>query len=86
MGIVFELPIVVFFLSRVGILAPKMMRKNRRYAIVILIFLSQIITPPDWFSWMLVFIPVYILYEISINISARAEKDRRIRLARFENE
>jgi sec-independent protein translocase protein TatC len=86
MGIVFELPIVVFFLSRVGILTPGLMRKNRRYAIVILIFLSEIITPPDWFSWMLVFVPVYILYEISINISARAEKDRLTRIAAFENE
>jgi sec-independent protein translocase protein TatC len=86
MGIVFELPIVVFFLSRVGILTPKLMRKNRRYAIVILIFLSEIITPPDWFSWLLVFVPVYILFEISITISARAEKDRLARIARLEAE
>lgn len=86
MGIVFELPIVVFFLSRVGILSPGFMRKNRRYAIVILVFLAQIISPPDWFSWMLVFTPVYILYEISINISARAERDRKLQAARFEME
>jgi sec-independent protein translocase protein TatC len=86
MGIVFELPIVVFFLSRLGILTPNLMRKNRRYAIVILIFLAEIITPPDWFSWMLVFIPVYILYEISITISARAERDRKLREAQFFNE
>jgi sec-independent protein translocase protein TatC len=84
MGIVFELPIVVFFLSRVGVLTPKLMRTQRRYAIVILIFLSEIITPPDWFSWLLVFVPVYILYEISINISARAERDRLERRARFD--
>ncbi|MBS1644519.1 MAG: twin-arginine translocase subunit TatC [Bacteroidetes bacterium] len=76
MGIVFELPVVVFFLSRVGILTPKLMRNYRRYAIVILIFLSQIITPPDWFSWLIVFVPVYLLYEGSIRISARAERDR----------
>lgn len=86
MGIVFELPIVVFFLSRVGVLTPGFMRKNRRYAVVILVFLAQIITPPDWFSWMLVFVPVYILYEISINISARAEKERKLRAERFELE
>lgn len=86
MGIVFELPIAVYFLSRVGILTPNLMRKNRRYAIVILIFLAEIITPPDWFSWMLVFVPVYILFEISITISARAEKDRKLRAAQFENE
>jgi len=86
MGIVFELPIVVFFLSRVGILTPKIMRKNRRYAIVILIFLSEIITPPDWFSWLIVFVPVYFLFEVSINISARAEKDRLNRLERQQYE
>ena len=86
MGIVFELPIVVFFLSRVGVLTPGLMRKQRRYAIVILVFLAEIITPPDWFSWMLVFIPVYILYEISITISARAERDRKARQARIEAE
>ncbi len=86
MGIVFELPIVVFFLSRVGVLTPTIMRKQRRYAIVILIFLSEIITPPDWFSWLLVFVPVYILYEISINISGRAERDRKARIARIEAE
>ena len=86
MGIVFELPIVVFFLSRVGILTPGFMRKNRRYAIVILVFLAQIISPPDWFSWMLVFAPVYILYEISIKISARAERDRKAATARAEQE
>lgn len=79
MGIVFELPVVVFFLSRVGILTPRLMRNYRRYAIVILIFLSQIITPPDWFSWLIVFVPVYLLYEGSILISARAERDRQQR-------
>lgn len=84
MGIVFELPIVVFFLSKVGILKPAFMRKNRRYAVVILVVLAQVITPPDWFSWMLVFIPVYILFEISINISARAERDRLLRDAEFD--
>lgn len=86
MGIVFELPIVVFFLSRVGILTPGLMRKQRRYAIVILVFLAEIITPPDWFSWLLVFVPVYILYEISIIISARAKRDRDLRVARIEAE
>ena len=86
MGIVFELPIVVFFLSKVGILTPKLMRTYRRYAIVILIFLSEIITPPDWFSWLIVFVPVYLLYETSISISARAEKDRKLRLAKIENQ
>ena len=47
---------------------------------------AQIISPPDWFSWMLVFGPVYILYEISIKISARAEQERKLRQAAIEQE
>ena len=54
MGIVFELPIVVFFLSRIGILTPNLMRTYRRYAILIIFILASVITPPDWFTIFLV--------------------------------
>ena len=81
MGLVFELPVVVFFLARVGILTPKLMRGQRRYAIVIILVLAAVITPPDWFSIWLVAIPLMFLYEMSIGIAARAEKRRRIREA-----
>jgi sec-independent protein translocase protein TatC len=81
MGVVFELPIVVFFLSRLGILTPQMMRKQRRYAVLILLILAEVITPPDWFSCFLVFIPLYFLYEVSIIISERAVKQRKRKLA-----
>ena len=74
-GIVFELPVIVYFLSRIGILTPKIMRTRRRYAIVILLIVSELITPPDLFSCLLVFIPLYILYEISVFISGRAAKE-----------
>jgi len=74
-GIVFELPVIVYFLSRIGILTPKIMRTRRRYAIVILLIVSELITPPDLFSCLLVFIPLYILYEISVFISSRAAKE-----------
>lgn len=76
MGLVFNLPVVVFFLSRIGILTPTLMRKQRRYAIVIIMFLAAIITPPDWFSIWLVAIPLLILYQVSIAISSKAEKSR----------
>jgi sec-independent protein translocase protein TatC len=72
MGVVFELPILVYFLSRIGIITPKFLRDQRRYAILILFVLAEIITPPDMFSCLLVFIPLYILFEISVHISARA--------------
>lgn len=76
MGVVFELPIVVYFLSRIGIITPKLMRDKRRYAILILLFLATIITPPDMLSCWFVFIPLYLLYEISIILSARVAKQR----------
>lgn len=77
MGIVFELPIIVYFLSRIGIVTPELMQSKRRYAILILLILAEVITPPDWFSCFLVFIPLYILYELSIVISRRAVKERK---------
>ncbi|MCF8233429.1 MAG: twin-arginine translocase subunit TatC [Bacteroidales bacterium] len=80
-GIVFELPILVYFLTRVGILTPEFLRKNRKYMIVVLLIISAIITPPDVFSQILVVIPLMILYEISISISKRVQKRREIRMA-----
>ena len=76
-GLVFELPIIVFFLSRIGILTPQVMRSKRRYAILILLFLSTIITPPDMLSCWFVFVPLYLLYEVSILLSARVQREKK---------
>lgn len=73
-GVVFELPVIAFFLSKVGILTPGFMKKYRRHAYVILLIISAIITPPDVFSQIMVCIPLVILYEISIVISSRVQK------------
>ncbi len=75
-GITFELPIVVFFLARIGIITPEFMRKYRKHAIVVVLILAAIITPPDVFSQTLVSIPLILLYEISIFIAARVVKNR----------
>ncbi len=75
-GLVFELPVVIYFLSRIGIVTPKFLREQRRYAFLILFILSEIITPPDLFSCLLVFIPLYFLYEASIFISGRTADKR----------
>ena len=77
MGLVFELPVVVFFLSRIGLLTPALMRSKRNFAILIIFILAAVITPPDWFSIWLVAIPLLILYETSIRISERALKARK---------
>jgi sec-independent protein translocase protein TatC len=80
-GLVFELPIVVFFLTKIGLLTPKFMKKSRKYVWVILLTIAAIITPPDVFSQILVTIPLVLLYELSISISARVVKQKEAELA-----
>ncbi len=80
-GIVFELPIFVFFLTKVGVLTPAYMRKNRKYMLVIVLIISAIITPADVFSQVLVALPLFGLYEISILVSDRVYKKRQEGLA-----
>ncbi len=75
-GLAFELPILIYFLSKVGLVTPRFMRKYRKHAVVIFLVLSGIITPPDVISQFLVCIPLYILFEASIVISARIERQR----------
>jgi len=68
-GLIFELPIIIYFLSQIGIVTPEYLRKNRKFALVIVLSLSAIITPPDIASQIIVSIPILILYEVSIFIS-----------------
>lgn len=74
-GIVFELPVVVYFLSKIGLITPEFMKKYRRHSIIIILILAAIITPPDIVTQFLIGIPVYFLYEISILISKRVQPD-----------
>jgi sec-independent protein translocase protein TatC len=76
-GVVFELPVVVYFLSLLGIMSPSFMRNYRRHAVVVILIVAAIITPsPDVTSQMLVAIPLYVLYEASIFVSMYVEKDK----------
>ena len=68
-GLIFELPIIIYFLTKIGLVTPQFLRKYRKYALVIVLIVSAIITPPDIASQIIVAIPVVILYEISIYIS-----------------
>ena len=78
-GIVFELPILVYFLTRLTLLTPAFMRKYRKYAVVIILVAAAIITPsPDVTSQMVVAVPMYLLYEISIFVSAYVMKKHKI--------
>ena len=75
-GVVFLLPIFVFFLSKVGLLTPEFMKRYRKHSYVVMLLLSAIITPPDVFSQIMVAFPLVFLYEIGIIISGRIEKRR----------
>tara|TARA_B100000614_G_scaffold245811_1_gene251235 strand:- start:374 stop:739 length:366 start_codon:yes stop_codon:yes gene_type:complete len=69
-GLIFQLPILVYFLTKIGLLTPIFMRRYRRHSMVIILILSAIITPPDVVSQILVSLPLFLLYEISIKISS----------------
>lgn len=77
-GVIFELPIIVYFLSKVGLITQAFMRKYRRHAYVLLLIVAGVITPPDVFSQMLVFLPLLILYEVSVYISRSVERRKTI--------
>lgn len=73
-SLVFELPVVIYFLSKLGLVTPSFLRKYRKHALVLVLILSAIITPPDVASQVIVSIPILILYEISIYISGFVQK------------
>jgi len=75
-GLIFELPMLVYFLTKIGLLTPEFMKQYRKHAIVLTLILSAIITPPDVTSQILVSLPLIILYEISIKISSRVLKNQ----------
>jgi sec-independent protein translocase protein TatC len=70
-GVVFELPILIYFLTKIGVITPEFLKKNRRYMYVVILIVAAIITPPDVFSQTMVAIPLAILYELSIVVSKR---------------
>jgi len=75
-GVIFELPIIIYFLSKAGLVTPNFLKKYRRHSLVIILVLSAIITPPDIFSQVLVALPLLLLYEAGISISKKiAAKD-----------
>ena len=78
-GLIFELPIIIYFLTKVGLVTPEIMIKYRKFALVIVLVLSAIITPPDIASQIIVAIPIVILYQISIYISKFVLRNEKIK-------
>ena len=69
-GLVFELPMFMYFLTKIGVVTPQSLRQYRRHAVVGILVMAAIITPPDVSSQVLVFFPLMLLYEVSIGVSA----------------
>ncbi|MBL0341422.1 MAG: twin-arginine translocase subunit TatC [Bacteroidetes bacterium] len=76
-GVVFELPVVIYFLSKIGIVTPSFLRTYRRHSMVVILIIAAVITPsPDITSQILVAIPLFLLYEISIGVSAIVARNK----------
>ncbi|HLK96600.1 MAG TPA: twin-arginine translocase subunit TatC, partial [Hymenobacter sp.] len=73
---VFELPMIVFFLAKAGIVTPEIMRLYRKHAIVVILIVAAIITPPDVSAQLIVTVPILLLYELSINIARIVTRNR----------
>jgi sec-independent protein translocase protein TatC len=75
-GIAFELPVLAYVLTKIGLITPAFLTASRKYAVVVILVIAAVITPsPDWSSQMLVFVPLFLLYQLSIVVSKRAYKE-----------
>ena len=81
-GVMFQLPMIMYVLTKIGLITPDFLRNFRRHSIVIILIIAAVITPPDVISQVLVAMPLFILYEISIWVSAWEVKRVRKRLAK----
>ncbi len=79
-GIIFELPIIVYYLAKMGLVTDDFMRTYRRHAIVGILVVAAFVTPPDVMTQVIIGIPIYILYELSIGIAAKQTKKREAEL------
>jgi sec-independent protein translocase protein TatC len=70
-GLIFEFPVLMYFLAKVGVVTPEFLAKNRKYAVLVAFTLSAILTPPDVFSQILLAIPLFLLFEVSIFVAKR---------------
>lgn len=75
-GLLFQLPVVTYFLAKIGLLSSETMKHFKKHAIVAILFLSAILTPPDVVSQVLVALPLYVLYHVGIGVVQRVEKKR----------
>lgn len=82
-AIMFQLPVVIYFLSMSGLVTSKMLKAYRKHSIVVILIISAIITPPDVISQLLISMPILVLYEVGISIAKRLEKKKAIAEAEY---
>ena len=85
-AIMFQLPVVVYFLSMSGLVTSKMLKEYRKHSVVVILVVSAIITPPDVISQLLIAMPILVLYEVGIGIAKRLEKKRALKELEEEKE
>ncbi len=78
-GILFELPVLILFLTKIGVVTPTFLRRYRKHSFIVIMVIAAIITPPDVLSLLLVTLPLWLLFELSIAISARQYKKREVK-------
>ncbi|WP_299766591.1 twin-arginine translocase subunit TatC [uncultured Dokdonia sp.] len=81
-GFIFELPIIIYFLTKIGLVTPEFLKRNRKYALVLVLILAAVITPPDISTQVIVAVPILLLYQVSIFISRIVVKREEKRLKR----
>lgn len=85
-AIMFQLPVVVYFLSMSGLITSRMLKEYRRHSIVVILIVSAIITPPDVVSQLLIAMPILVLYEVGIVLAKRIEKQKALKRAKEEQD
>jgi sec-independent protein translocase protein TatC len=75
-GLIFQFPVLMYFLAKVGVVTPAFLVKNRKYALLVAFTIAAILTPPDVFSQVLLAIPLFLLFEVSIFVAKRVASGR----------
>jgi sec-independent protein translocase protein TatC len=85
-GLIFEMPVIMYFLAKIGLVSSQFLIKYRRHSVVFIVILAAVITPPDAITQMMIAIPLYALYEVSIIVTKRIDKEKKEKEAREESE
>jgi sec-independent protein translocase protein TatC len=75
-GVIFQLPVIMFFMTKLGVITPKLLMKNQRIAVVLVFVVAAILSPPDVFSHVLMAIPLLVLFELGVVASYLAQPRR----------